>query len=119
MKNSFVTLAIIVLSTPFIIIMIIELLRLPPKTSPVEVKPIVTIPEVVVKPSETPLESLETPQKEVPKYPSTNFMNGYWDGMRGRWLGAIKWTLSEDYRQGHMLGSYDRRKNINRYSKEE
>jgi hypothetical protein len=30
-------------------------------------------------------------------------------------LGPINWTFSDDYRQGHMLGSYDRKNGNNRY----
>jgi hypothetical protein len=65
----------------------------------------------------------ETPEiKESPKpkpipptTPSASFMTGYWDGWHGKWLGPVRWTASNDYRQGHMLGSYDRKNNITRY----
>lgn len=41
---------------------------------------------------------------------SPEFIRGYNDGYNKRWAGAIYWTLSQDYRQGHMQGTYDKNK---------
>lgn len=54
-----------------------------------------------------------------PATPSRSFMMGYWDGFHGKWLGPVRWTLSNEYRQGHMLGAYDRKHGIMRYPPEQ
>jgi hypothetical protein len=56
-------------------------------------------------------------QQEQQEPPSEIFMNGYWDGWRGKISGTFRWTFNEEYRQGHMLGSYDRKNGIDRYEK--
>lgn len=65
---------------------------------------------------EQPVSPPRPQPKPVNPIPSSSFMKGYWDGWHGMWLGPIRWTLSDDYRQGHMLGSYDRKHNIERYT---
>ena len=42
---------------------------------------------------------------------SKEFVKGYKDGWENKWTGAIYWTLSRDYRQGHMIGTYDKQNN--------
>ena len=53
--------------------------------------------------------------EEKEDQPSDDFLKGYNDGWKGKWLGPIRWTMSEDYRQGHMLGAYDQKKQKARY----
>lgn len=53
-------------------------------------------------------------------YPVTNkeFIKGYDDAQKGIIIGTIKWIFSNEYRQGHNLGSHDKTKNIKRYTKD-
>lgn len=76
--------------------------------------PLPTIPEI----TQPIVESVEpiNATKPVAPIPSSTFMKGYWDGWHRIWLGPIRWTISDDYRQGHMLGAYDRKHNIERYT---
>lgn len=98
MKKSFFTLIVLaILSTPFVVLGIISIMQVKPEAR----KSINDLPsEMSVTPS---------------AIPSKTFMSGYWDGWHGIWLGPIHWTISDDYRQGHMLGSYDKKNGINRY----
>lgn len=45
------------------------------------------------------------------------FIKGYDDAQQGIIMGTIKWIFSKEYRQGHMLGTHDKNKNIKRYTK--
>lgn len=77
------------------------------------------VPQIVepVKPTEPEEKPAEiVPTQPVTPVPSSTFMKGYWDGWHGIWLGPIRWILSDDYRQGHMLGSHDRSHHIERYT---
>lgn len=66
---------------------------------------------------EPKLEQKPAPQPTLPPpaKPSQSYMNGYWDGYHGKWLGPFRWTFDDDYRQGRMQGAYDRENNIKRY----
>ena len=104
-KSFFVLLVLAILSTPLWILGMISILRVPPQAHQPIVEPIVDVTPIV-QPISAPIVSL----------PSASFMSGYWDGWHGKWLGPIRWTLNDEYRQGHMLGTYDREKGIDRYS---
>ena len=93
-----VLLALLVFSTPLWILGTISIMREQPVVRPIIVQPISPLPPV---------------QQNMPSF---SFMSGYWDGWHGKWLGPIRWTLNDEYRQGHMLGTYDRKKGIHRYS---
>lgn len=67
----------------------------PPATPPVAPQP--------VQPPATP------PAAPQVAPPSKDWMTGYWDGYTGKWLGPLKWTVSDDYRNGHQIGAEDRR----------
>lgn len=112
-KNFFVFLVLLILSTPLVILSVISVLQVKPETNNFS-QSFETMPQ----------ESEELPKQDkaalpnTPSNPSASFMNGYWDGWHGKWLGPIRWTLSDEYRQGHMLGSYDRKKGVDdRYPK--
>ena len=97
MKNKFLIFIIIaILSTPFLVISVITLMKVDPET----------------------INQIQEPEKPIvsPVLPSASFMEGYWDGWYGKWLGPIRWTVNRDYRQGHMLGTYDKKNNIYRFS---
>lgn len=114
MKKSFlVFLLLVIFSTPLVILGVISVLQVKPEAN--------NFSQSV---ESTPQESQELHNQDkaalpnTPSNPSISFMNGYWDGWHGKWLGPIRWTLSDEYRQGHMLGSYDRKKGIDdRYPK--
>lgn len=65
--------------------------------------------------SEPPREIMPGPP--APACPSSQFMTGYWDGYSGKWLSPFRWTFSDDYRNGHEVGSYDREHHIERYQR--
>jgi hypothetical protein len=66
-----------------------------------------------------PKENTPVPPKEnIPVRPSSAFMKGYWDGYHGTWLAPIRWTFTDEYRQGWSQGSSDRKKGIKRYPPE-
>lgn len=111
-----IILVLFVVSTPLITLSIIEsvkvkpdgkLAELPPVTPPKEPQP--NLPED--KPTEKPTE-----KKEEDKTASPEFLKGYWDGYMGKKLPLLKFSLSDDYRQGHMLGAYDKKHDIKRYA---
>lgn len=62
---------------------------------------------------------VETPPS-VDIYPVTTkeFIKGYDDAQQGIIIGTIKWIFSNEYRQGHNLGTHDKIKNIKRYTKD-
>lgn len=70
--------------------------------------------EIIEKENINNLNKSESKEDEKSK----QFMRGYWDGYKGKWLGPIKWTLSKEYRQGHLLGSSDKKNKIERFKKE-
>jgi hypothetical protein len=111
-KSFFAVLALAILATPLVVLGIVSVMRVKPEAH----QPIADMPMAEVKPV-APIEEKPVPPTvgtpTPPKSPSTTYMNGYWDGWHGVWLGPIRWTLSDDYRQGHMLGTYDRRHGIN------
>lgn len=78
-----------------------------------------SLPKVEQKQVEQESEIIQSNPSNATPNPSASFMKGYWDGWHGTWLGPIKWTINDDYRQGHMLGSYDRKNKIKRYSPEQ
>lgn len=108
-KSFFIVLVLAIFSTPFVVLSIIGLMQIKPETQQF-VPPTSNITSVELE----PLKPLE-PTAELQQIPSKSFMSGYWDGWHGVWLGPIRWTVSDDYRQGHMLGSYDRRNKTSRY----
>lgn len=115
-KSFFAVLMLAILATPIVVLGIISIMRVTPEAR----QPINEVPMTEVKPVQpaTPSVTPVAPATGVPTQsvgPTATFMSGYWDGWHGKWLGPIRWTLSDDYRQGHMLGSYDRRNGINRY----
>ena len=91
------------LCTPIIVLMVINLMRVKPESY----KPIFQTNAVEVK-------NVQQNSKSIPTE-SEKFLNGYRDGWNKKWLGPINWTFSDDYRQGHMLGSYDRKNGNDRY----
>jgi len=116
-KSFFAVLMLAILATPIVVLGIISIMRVKPEGR----QPINEVPMAEVKPVQPVTPSVPPPVTPMagattqPASPSATFMSGYWDGWHGKWLGPIRWTLSDDYRQGHMLGSYDRRNGINRY----
>lgn len=113
--------ALFIISTPFITLSIMEKVRvqpegklaeLPPVTPPKEPQPNLP-PE---KPAATPEKPKAEPKKEEEKTASPEFLKGYWDGYMGYKMPIFKFSLSEDYRQGHMLGVYDKKHDIKRYA---
>jgi len=118
-KSFFIVLMLAILSTPLVVMGIISIMRVKPEASqPVNEFPMAEIETTPTTPSEAQPATPNSPATGVPTQPvipSATFMTGYWDGWHGKWLGPIRWTLSDDYRQGHMLGSYDRRNGIDRY----
>jgi len=117
-KSFFAVLMLAILATPIVVLSIIGIMRVKPEVhQPINEVPVEVKPVQPATPSETPVAPV-TPATGVPTQPvspTATFMSGYWDGWHGKWLGPIRWTLSDDYRQGHMLGSYDRRNGIDRY----
>jgi hypothetical protein len=110
MKRKYVfALSLIVLSTPFIILGIIGSMRIKPESH----HPFTEIKEN--KKEEIFVQGIIVSQQE--KNPSETFMNGYWDGWKGKIYSPFRWTVNADYRQGHMLGSYDRKNGIDRYER--
>ena len=108
MKKSFFTMLVLaILSTPFLVLSIIGIMRVKPEYQQSE--------PLAVEPITEPITDVPSQLLSPSKSPSKNFMNGYWDGWHGVWLGPIRWTVSDEYRQGNMLGSYDRRNKISRY----
>jgi hypothetical protein len=79
----------------------------------------VTPPPLADKPKDTSPPKADPIPVPPPASPSRSFMMGYWDGFHGKWLGPVRWTLSNEYRQGHMLGAYDRKNGIMRYPPEQ
>jgi len=116
-KSFFVVLLLAILSTPLVILGIISIVRVKPEARPINESPMSEIRQVqpVPVPSESSPVAPAVGATTQPATPSATFMTGYWDGGHGKWLGPIRWTLSDDYRQGHMLGSYDRKNRIDRY----
>lgn len=124
MKNSmFVVLALAILSTPLVVLGVISILRTPEVQPQVDTQIVDQQPapqQIIVTPATpqpaAPQPAAPTGQPVPPAAPSSSFMTGYWDGWHGVWLGPVRWVVSDDYRQGHMLGVYDRRHGIsNRY----
>lgn len=111
-KSFFAVLALAILATPLVVLGIIGVMRVKPEVhQPIAEMPLVDVAKPAVPEDVKPV----PPQAGAPippKSPSSAYMNGYWDGWHGVWLGPIRWTLSDDYRQGHMLGTYDRRHGI-------
>ena len=109
MKKSFFTVLVLaILSIPFMLFGIFNIMRVKPEVY----QPISEFPIAEVTPNESANSSIPVTQ---PK-PSATFLSGYRDGWNGKWLGPIRWTISDDYRQGHMLGSYDKKNGNERYS---
>ena len=71
------------------------------------------------KPFQEPVKPV-SPKENTPvsPRPSSAFMKGYWDGYHGTWLAPIRWTLTDEYRQGWSQGNSDRRQGIKRYPPE-
>lgn len=109
-KNFFTVLVLTVLSIPFMLFGIFNIMLVKPEVY----QPINEFPIAEISPNKSSLENSNTPVTQVK--PSTTFLSGYRDGWNGKWLGPIRWTLSDDYRQGHMLGSYDKKNGNERYS---
>ena len=112
MRKTIAVIALAILATPLVILGIVVAMR----TQPEARQPIAEFPMADAKPSVPQEVKPVTPEAGVPippPSPSTAYMNGYWDGWHGKWLGPIRWTLSDEYRQGHMMGTYDRKHGIN------
>jgi hypothetical protein len=92
------------LCTPIIVLMVINLMRVKPESY----KPIFQANAVEVK-------NAQPNSKTIVQKQPQRFLDGYHDGWSKKWLGPINWTFSDDYRHGHMLGSYDRKNGNNRY----
>jgi hypothetical protein len=107
-----------VLSTPFVILAIINFMRIKPEHHH-PIAEYATAQQPIIEPKEKiAVERIIVSQKEQQEQkPSESFITGYWDGWRGKLAGPFRWALAEDYRQGHMLGSYDRKNGIERYER--
>jgi hypothetical protein len=108
-KKIFVILLIAILSTPFVVLGTIKIMQV--KTESHQNLDELSFAEEELIQSESIKENL--PQTNPKEY-SPKFISGYRDGWHGKWLGPVRWTINDDYRQGHMLGSYDRKNGINR-----
>lgn len=116
MKKSFFTVLVLaILSTPLVVLGIIGIMRVKPEARPINEVPMAEVKPVQPVAPVSPIVPVNPTPPTIGSTPTATFMSGYWDGWHGKWLGPIRWTLSDDYRQGHMLGSYDRRNGINRY----
>lgn len=116
MKNSFfTTLVLVLLSNALVIFGINSINKINSIKSDVGQLPNELPEPMPVQPSEIHPVELEIGLPTQSTNLSKKFMNGYKDGWQGVRLGPIGWTLSDDYRQGHMLGSYDQKQGIDRY----
>lgn len=109
-KTFFAALALSILATPLVILGIISVMRVQPAQKPIADFPIAEVKPITPEEVKPVAPNVGVP---TPPIPSAQYMTGYWDGWHGKWLGPIRWTLSDDYRQGHMLGSHDRKHGIN------
>lgn len=121
MKKNFLTifLILLILSIPLMIFEIISMMMVKPsvrqpmydfpnrETKSVSKSKMAVSPIILTK---------EKEKEDTP--PSKIFMNGYYDGWNAKWRGPVRWALNDDYRQGHMLGVYDRQNDIPRYPPE-
>lgn len=113
-KSFFIVLILAILSIPFTLICIYNIMQIKPEVyQPVTNLPLVE--ENKIEPEPEPLKEVDPTPIQPKSKPSAAFLSGYQDGWHGKWLGPVRWTLSDDYRQGHMLGSYDRKKGNDRY----
>lgn len=100
---------IVIITVPIVTILILNLFRV----KPIILNQIVHDEEVVVMPVvETTSEIVSEVVSEVI---SVEFKQGYSAAQKKQRLGPLRWTLSSDYRQGYMLGTYDAKNNIDRY----
>lgn len=104
-KSSFVLYILAVISTPLIILSVCHFMTIRPQVY----KSITELPEAS---EEEVISQIVVSEKTKP---SQIFLSGYYDGWRGKAVGPIRWIVNEDYRQGHMLGVYDRKKGVDRY----
>jgi hypothetical protein len=105
--------ALFIVLTPYLTVKVIERYKVKPEV----VEETIELPES--KPEINPQPLITEPKKEEKKKESANpeFIRGYWDGWDGKRLPIIRWTTNEDYRQGHMLGTYDHKHKIERYER--
>lgn len=108
-----IVIALFVVLTPYLTVKVMERYKVQPEV----VEEIIALPEPTPIPEPKP--ATPEPKKEEKKKESANpeFLRGYWDGWDGKRLPIIRWTTNEDYRQGHMLGSYDHKHKIERYQR--
>lgn len=120
-----VVVVLFVISTPFVTLSVINKLKvhpdaklaeLPPVVPPKEPQPNLPPEKPSEKPAATPEKPKAEPKKEEDKTATPEFLKGYWDGYMGVRMPILKFSLSDDYRQGHMLGVYDKKHDIKRYT---
>jgi hypothetical protein len=103
-----------VIFPPLLILAIINILKISPE-------PYHPISDFPIAENKSQKENMIGSEKEIAKmYPpkkiqSDSYMKGYWDGKNGKALGPIQWILNDEYRQGHMVGAYDKKNKIERY----
>lgn len=117
-KIQLTILLLAILATPIVVLGVAKYMQVKPESH----KPLenymaeVKSTEKQLEPVTPPISPQPISTPTAPSSPTATFLNGYWDGWHGKWLGPIRWTLSNDYRQGHMLGTYDKKNGITRYS---
>ena len=111
-----IVIVLFVFLTPYVTIQVMERYKVHPIEGNTELPKNVEPKTDITKPEIK--EDLKLDKEKKKEYiPSKDFMTGYWEGYNGKKALFFRWSSNEDYRQGHMLGAYDKKNNIERYEK--
>jgi len=115
MRKILISIAIllVIVSIPVLVLEVMDHFR---------VQPEVVIPEPAPEPEEKPKldkpPEVEKPKDNIKKdLPSKEFLRGYWDAQNDKWIGPLKWTFHDEYRQGYQMGTHDKKTGLERYPK--
>jgi len=111
-----IVIVLFVFLTPYVTIQVMERYKVHPIEGNHETQKNAESKNDFTKPDKN--EELKLDKDKKKEYvPSKDFITGYWEGYNGKKALFFRWSSNEDYRQGHMLGAYDKKNNIDRYEK--